>query len=78
MAYPRSKGAGGEDGHLGRSQPERMSLADVIGETQALRALLSDVAARAARLLAALKQHRRQSRAVHQAMQSLRQLRLDP
>jgi hypothetical protein len=72
------KGAGAEDGPAGRSPPERMSLADVVAEGEALRALLSEAAGRIARLLAALKQQRRQSRAVRQAMESLRQLQLDP
>jgi hypothetical protein len=78
MANPRSKGDGEEDSHPCASQPERMSLADVIAETEAFRALLSEAAGRAVRLLAALKQQRRHSRAVHQAMQSLRQLHIDP
>jgi hypothetical protein len=78
MANLRSKGAGGEDGHPRSSQPERMNLADAIAETETLRALLSEAAGRAVRLLAALKQQRRHSRAVHQAMQSLRQLHIDP
>jgi hypothetical protein len=77
-AHPRSKGAAEEDSHPRGSQPERISLAEVIAEADALRALLSDAAGRAARLLAALKQERRQNRAVHQAMQSLRQLQIDP
>jgi hypothetical protein len=55
-----------------------MNLADAIAEAEALRALLSEAAGRAARLLATLKQQRRQSRAVHQVMQSLRQLQIDP
>jgi hypothetical protein len=78
MANPRSKGSGEEDGHSRSSQPERMSLADAIAEAEALRALLSEAAGRAVRLLAALKQQRRQSRAVTQAMRSLRQLQIDP
>jgi hypothetical protein len=78
MANPRSKGAGEEDSHPCAARPERMSLADVIAETETLRALLSEAAGRVARLLAALKQQRRQSRAVHQVMQSLRQLHIDP
>jgi hypothetical protein len=53
-------------------------LADVIAEGEALRGLLQDAAARVGRLLAALKQQRRQSRAVQQAMASLKQLHLDP
>jgi hypothetical protein len=78
MANPRLKGAGAEHGPAGRSAPERMSLPDVLAEAEALRALLSEASGRTARLLAALKQQRRQTRAVQQAMQSLRQLGLDP
>src|SRR5262249_60114086 len=59
------------------SEPDRMRLADAIAETEALRALMHDASARTARLLAALKHQRRESRAVQQAMASLRQLRLD-
>jgi hypothetical protein len=78
MADPRLKGAGAEDGPASRSPPERMSLADVLAEAEALRALLSEASGGSARLLAALKQQRRQTRAVQQAVQSLRQLGLDP
>ena len=42
-----------------------------------LRNQLQEASTRLARLLAGLKQHRRQSRAVQVAMQSLRQLKLD-
>jgi hypothetical protein len=68
---------GGDRGRAATTLPERMSLADVITEAEALRALLSEASGRAARLPAALKHQRRQSRAVRQAMQSLRQLELD-
>jgi hypothetical protein len=49
----------------------------VIAESETLRALLQDASARTARLLAALKQQRRRSRAVQQAMQSIKDLQLD-
>lgn len=58
--------------------PERWGLAEVIAEAEALRGLLQDASARTGRLLAALRQQRRQSRAVQQAMASLKQLHLDP
>jgi hypothetical protein len=67
----------GDDHGRAAHTPERMSLADVITEAEALRALLSEASGRGARLLAALKHQRRQSRAMRQAMQSLRQLELD-
>ena len=52
-------------------------LNDLIAEAELLRTILGDASARTARLVAALKQQRRQSRAVQQAMQSLRQLQID-
>jgi hypothetical protein len=61
----------------GSAEPERWGIAEVITETEALRGLLHDASARTARLLAALKHQRRRSRAVQQAMQSLKQLQLD-
>ena len=51
---------------------------DVIVEVEELRTVLQDASARIVRLLAALKQQRRQSRAVRAAMASLRQLQLEP
>jgi hypothetical protein len=68
---------GDDHGRAAHTLPERMSLDDVLTEAVALRALLSEASGRTARLLAALKHQRRQSRAVRQAMQSLRQLALD-
>jgi hypothetical protein len=61
----------------GSTEPERWGIAEVIAETEALRGLLHDASARTARLLAALKHQRRRSRAVQQAMQSLKQLQFD-
>ena len=59
------------------SPSERTEDLDLLAETAALRALLLEGAQRASRLFTALKQHRRQSRAVEAAVASLRQLRLD-
>ena len=74
--------------HLGRTANEPSpsnpndssgaSIPDLITEAEELRGLLADTCARSARLVSALKQQRRQDRAVRQAMASLRQLRLDP
>ncbi len=50
---------------------------DPLGEAEALRALLHDAQLRLNRLLSALKQQRRHSRALRAAVDSLRQLRLD-
>jgi hypothetical protein len=58
--------------------PARLGPAEVIAEAEAVRSLLQDAGARLARLVAALKQQRRQTRAVQQVVQSLQQLRLDP
>ena len=54
-------------------------LAGADGEVEAeqLRSCLQDASARRSRLLAGLKQHRRQSRAMRAAVRSLRQLKLD-
>jgi hypothetical protein len=45
---------------------------DPLAEAEAIKGLLTEVQARLARLLAALKRHRRQARAVAAAVQSLR------
>jgi hypothetical protein len=78
MPAPQSNGPSSDNGHAnGGSEPERWGIAEVIAETEALRNVLHDAAGRTARLLAALKHQRRRSRAVQQAMQSLRGLQLD-
>ena len=60
-----------------RAPPERNGgIGELIAEAEALRNLLSDASARSARLVAALKQHRRQAKAVRDAVVSLRQLNL--
>jgi hypothetical protein len=65
-----------EQSGQGPDQPTRVGLSDVIAETEALRNLLHDAYARACRLLAALKQQKRQARAVQEAMRSLQDLDL--
>ncbi len=77
MAVPHANGQRPEETPNGSASPERWGLAEVIAETEALRGLLHEAAGRTLRLLAALKQQKRQSRALQQAMQSLRQLQLD-
>ena len=78
MPAPQSNGPSSDNGHAnGGSEPERWGIAQVIEETETLRSLLHDASARIARLLAALKHQRRRSRAVQQAMQSLKELQLD-
>ena len=49
---------------------------ELLGEAESLRQTLSEAAARSARLVAAVKQHRRQARAVEAAVSSLRDLRI--
>ena len=53
------------------------SIMELIAEAEELRTVVLDASARLSRLLAGLKQHRRQSRAVQAAMHSLKQLKLD-
>jgi hypothetical protein len=78
MPAPRPNGQPPENGRpKGGTEPERWGISEVIAEAEALRGLLHDASARTARLLAALKHQRRKSRAVHQAVQSLRDLQLD-
>jgi hypothetical protein len=60
---------------LQTESPERSF--DPLAEAEVLRELLHDAQGRLGRLLMALKQQRRQSRAVQAAMQSLRRLKLD-
>jgi hypothetical protein len=57
--------------------PPQAAFADVLAEAEALRDQLHDALARLSRLLAALKLHRRQAKAVAPAMASLKQLQLD-
>jgi hypothetical protein len=58
-------------------EPRLWTIAEVIAEAEMLRGLLHDASSRVDRLLAALKHQRRRSRAVQQAMKSLKDLQLD-
>jgi hypothetical protein len=58
-------------------EPRLWTIAEVIAETETLRNLLHDASSKTDRLLAALKHQRRRSRAVQQAMKSLKDLQLD-
>jgi hypothetical protein len=60
----------------GPDQSTRVGLSDVIAEAEALRNLLHGAYPRTCRLLAALKQQKRQARAVREAMRSLQDLDL--
>ena len=55
--------------------PRSQSIVDLMTEAEELRTVV--LAASSRLLLSGLKQHRRQSRAVQAAMQSLKQLKLD-
>jgi hypothetical protein len=79
MPLPPAKGhatLGSQENSVERSG-RSPNIAELISEAEALRTDMVDASARLARLLSGLKQHRRQSRAVQAAMQSLKQLRLD-
>jgi hypothetical protein len=79
MPNPHSNGpepSGKTDLANGRPEPGP-SIADLIGEAEALRTSLQDALVRLSRLLAGLKHHHRQSRAMRAAVQSLRLLKLD-
>jgi hypothetical protein len=56
---------------------DRVTVGDVIDEAVGVAGLLKEAANRVTRLVAALRQQRHQSRAVQQAVRSLRQLQLD-
>ena len=78
MPAPPTSGRPPDDGRVRDPQLEKWDIEDVIAEAECLRGVVQDANARAARLLAALKHQRRQSRAVRAAMLSLQQLRLGP
>ena len=56
--------------------PEPPADVDVLGEAEAIRQLLSEATGRALRLVSALKQFRKERRAIATAFSSLRQLNL--
>jgi hypothetical protein len=79
MPTPTGNGHGASDRPPPAGPPERNGgVNDLIAEAEALRQLLGEAATRSQRLLAALKQHKRQARAVEAAVVSLRQLNIDP
>ncbi len=75
MPPPATNGHSPED-RVSSHEPERGGVNELIAEAESLRNLLGDAATRAARLLAALKQQRRQAKAVESALVSLRQLKI--
>jgi hypothetical protein len=76
MPLPQDNGHGRDGGKADPPASPAGGFADVLAETEALRDLLHDACGRVGRLLAALKQQRRQARAVEAAVSSLRQLQL--
>ena len=71
------------NGHVSNGTPDSpgrgergVAITDLITEAEELRTVLADASGRLARLLSGLKQHRRDSRAMQTAMQSLRQIKL--
>ena len=71
------------NGHASNATPDSsgrgersVAITDLIAEAEELRTVLADASGRLARLLSGLKQHRRDSRAMQAAMQSLKQIKL--
>ena len=60
------------------AEPAVGDLTDPLAEAEALRAALAEAAGRAARLVAGLKQYRKERRSLQAAWSSLRQLNLGP
>jgi hypothetical protein len=75
MPVPSTDGHAPRDEDRPDGQPAG-GFADLLSEAEALRAALHDALGRSARLVAALKQQRRQAKAVEAAMATLRQLQL--
>ena len=68
-----------KNGHPGVGRPEPPADApDLLAEAEAVRAALTEAAARAARLVAALKHRRKEQKALTQVWSSLRSLNLGP
>jgi hypothetical protein len=68
---PEPNGNGKHPGNGDNSQPQ---VFDPLVEAEAVKALLMDALTRTSRLISALKNHRKQARAVRAAVQSLREL----
>ena len=76
MSIPPSNGhaSNGTPESLGRGE-RSVAITDLITEAEELRTVLADASGRLTRLLSGLKQHRRDSRAMQAAMQSLKQIK---
>ena len=77
MPIPPSNGhaSNGTPDSPGRGE-RSVAITDLIAEAEELRSVLADASGRLTRLLSGLKQHRRDSRAMQAAMQSLKQIKL--
>ncbi len=75
MPSPSNNGHSSED-RSPVSTDRTGGIEELLSEAESLRQSLSEAATRAARLVGALKLHRRQARAVHAAVSSLQQLRI--
>ena len=75
---PNGPPANGNGHGVAATQPARYGIVELIEEAEQLRGLLQDASGASLGSLGALKQQRRQSRAVQQAMASLKQLQLEP
>jgi hypothetical protein len=78
MPAPPGNGHPPQDRQPPRSPESHGGINDLIAEAETLRGLLGETTTRTQRLLAALKQHRRQAKAVEAAVVSLRQLSIGP
>jgi hypothetical protein len=75
MPAPSGNGHPSED-RTSPTSPDRGGINDLIAEAEALRNSLGEAATRVNRLVAALKQHRRQAKAVEAAVGALRSMNL--
>jgi hypothetical protein len=77
MPRPASNDRSHENQDVAPARERPAGIDELIAETEELRATLGDAYSRVGRLLSALKQHRRQSRALRDVVASLRQIQLE-
>jgi hypothetical protein len=65
-----------KNGRNGNDQERKVTLDELVDEAEIVRGQSHELVGRVTRLLGNLKQHRRQNRAVHAAVQSIRDLKL--
>ena len=71
---PTRTNSGRPAGNGAGTPPEPPAVPDPLAEAEAVRGLLAEAQSRLGRLIAALRLHRKQARAVRQAVASLQQL----